>query len=352
MKRCTHPPELEAAVERVRACFPTSSDLLSKQYRTAQRATVSEGFCSVASEAVWQDAQRYGYKGRNASWHESSGERFSHWWLVSPDDCILDPTADQFSPKQLRKIYAAGKPGGFPGIRRPEGVPVVGSKARKLRERAGLGAQQTTFTEYVIRKEADSPPARSYREHLEREAAPGLFDPAGSQTVLDYTTTAYPSKRGPEMGLRCPVFNVRVTRNQRDVRAEAFLQDGARMGLVKALVRDDSTVAVNWSSMLEGGGSLDAHRTRDDYRRCGVGARLYEAVAQHACENNLVMTSDTSLRSNSAAFWERQVAKGRARYDESMERYVVLDACGIRSTGMRGLTIKSKSKRKSRRKSR
>lgn len=139
MKRCTHPPELEAAVERVRACFPTSTDLLSKQYRKAQRATASEGFCSVASEAVWQDAQRYNYKGRNASWYAPSGERFSHWWLVSPDDCILDPTADQFSPKQRRKIYAAGKPGGFPGIRRPEGVPVVGGKARKLRERAGLG---------------------------------------------------------------------------------------------------------------------------------------------------------------------------------------------------------------------
>jgi len=139
MKRCTHPPELEAAVERVRACFPTSTDLLSQQYRKAQRATASEGFCSVASEAVWQDAQRYGYKGRNASWYAPSGERLSHWWLVSPDDCILDPTADQFSPKQLRKVYAAGKPGGFPGIRRPEGVPVVGGKARKLRERAGLG---------------------------------------------------------------------------------------------------------------------------------------------------------------------------------------------------------------------
>lgn len=348
MKRCKHPPELEAAVERVRACFPTSTDLLSKQYRKAQRATVSEGFCSVASEAVWQDAQRYGYKGRNASWHEPSGERFSHWWLVSPDDCILDPTADQFSAEQLRKIYAAGKPGGFPGIRKPEGVPVVGSKARKLRERAGLGAKQTTFTEYLIKQEEDLPPARSFAEHREREAAPRLFDPASSQTVLDYATTAYPSQRGAKMGLRCPVFSVRVTQSPQGIRAEAFKPDGLRMGMVMAHVSGDSTVAVGWSSMLDGGGLLDERSSSFDYRRCGVGPRLYEAIAQYACENNLVMTSDTSLRSNSMAFWERQVAKGRARYDESMERYVVLDACATKRSGMNGIRKRKRTKRRKR----
>jgi len=139
MKRCTHPTEIVEAVERVRACFPSSTDLLSKQYQKRQRATASEGFCSVASESVWFEAQKYGYRGRNASWRSSDGERFSHWWLVSPDDCVLDPTSDQFSPEELRKIYAIGKPGGFPGIRRPEGVPTPSARARTMRERAGLG---------------------------------------------------------------------------------------------------------------------------------------------------------------------------------------------------------------------
>ena len=140
MKRCAHPPELVAVVKRVRACFPSSVDLLSKPYRERKRRTRSEGFCAVASEAVWFDAQRYGYKGRNASWFDPNGERQSHWWLVSPEGCILDPTADQFTPAQRKQIYAIGKGGGFPGIRKdPRGARVPSETARKMRARAGLG---------------------------------------------------------------------------------------------------------------------------------------------------------------------------------------------------------------------
>lgn len=342
MKRCTHPPELEAAVKRVRACFPTSTDLLSKQYRKAQRATVSEGFCSVASEAVWQDAQRYGYKGRNASWHEPSGERFSHWWLVSPDDCILDPTADQFSAEQLRKIYAAGKPGGFPGIRKPEGVPVVGSKARKLRERAGLGAEQMTFDDYL-----------SERGRLTDAMA---FDPQSPYTKQDYTTQAYPSARGREMGLGCGIFRVVLWDEDGALTASAIRSDGVKMGQAQAYVRrrylgdegDTKTLSVTWSSLLQRGRTVDEQDADPgtDFRRCGVGARLYEAFAKYACDHGLVMTSDDTLSSNSKRFWQKQVEKGRA-YRNDSGLYVVSDACQA-ARGMNGIRKRKRTKRRKR----
>jgi hypothetical protein len=167
------------------------------------------------------------------------------------------------------------------------------------------------------------------------------FDLRPSDTVLDYATTAYPSKRGEKMGLRCPVFNIRVRSSDADVVAYAIRNDNTVMGKARA-EKYDRYLSVVWSSLLEGGKELYQSSRKTDFRGCGVGPRLYEALAAHACKNDLTMTSDRRLSSDSRAFWKRQQEKGRAKYDEDAKRFVVLDACGIRSTGMRGLRKKRK----------
>jgi len=177
-----------------------------------------------------------------------------------------------------------------------------------------------------------------------REAA-RLFDPQSEETVLDYATTAYPSARGAKMGLQCPIFNVRVRSSDADVVAYAIRNDGTMMGKVRA-EKYDSYLSVAWSSLLEGGENLTGSRATD-FRRCGVGPRLYEAVAEYACKNDLTMTSDRTLYPNSRAFWERQREKGRAEYDEKARRFVVIDACAVRQTGMNG--IRKKRRRSKRR---
>jgi hypothetical protein len=213
------------------------------------------------------------------------------------------------------------------------------------------------YSEYALAVSRENAAARATRDvgRTRREVAEA-FDPQGTDTVLDYATTAYPSKRGEKMGLRCPVFNVRVRAEQNTVRAYAIRNDGQVMGVVKAYLRTAEVngrelASVGWSSLLQGGESLDFGKGGStDFRGCGVGPRLYEAIAAFACNNDLTMTSDETLYPNSRAFWERQQEKGRASYDTELGRFVVDDACNIKRTGMRGLTIKSTRKSRKRRK--
>jgi GNAT superfamily N-acetyltransferase len=221
--------------------------------------------------------------------------------------------------------------------RRPEPTPAfIAAKARK----------QQKYDKYLatITKESRAN-ADVVLDRSQRQQAARAFDPQSSITVLDYATTAYPSARGAEMGLQCPVFYVRVRASPSAIVASAIRSDGTVMGKVSA-AKDYYYLSVSWSSLLEGGESLHSVSRTTDFRRCGVGPRLYEAVAAYACKNKLTMTSDTTLYPNSRKFWERQQEKGRAWYNEDAERFVVFDACGIQRTGMRGLGKRGRKKRK------
>jgi GNAT superfamily N-acetyltransferase len=59
----------------------------------------------------------------------------------------------------------------------------------------------------------------------------------------------------------------------------------------------------------------------DDWHGCGVGTRLYEVMAQHACEQGLALHSDTTLSDFSKSFWRKQERKGRARFNQETGRY-------------------------------
>lgn len=52
--------------------------------------------------------------------------------------------------------------------------------------------------------------------------------------------------------------------------------------------------------------------TNEDYRRCGVGTRLYQAALAEACQRGLRLASDTTRTPMSEGFWAKQVRKGRA----------------------------------------
>ena len=201
--------------------------------------------------------------------------------------------------------------------------------------------------------------ASEFPRPLATEEEAARFNPQGPSR-LEYSVQAYPSARGAEMGLKCPVFRVAVKTEsdggEKYVIAVALRNDGRRMGIVKAKLinadRDGTPLAaVSWSSLLDGGSTLNydraAREPEIDFRRCGVGPRLYEAIAAYACKNNRKMASDRTLLANSWAIWERQQNKGRAKYDTLEGRYIVLDTCGIKRTGMRGLGKHSrKSKRR------
>jgi hypothetical protein len=51
----------------------------------------------------------------------------------------------------------------------------------------------------------------------------------------------------------------------------------------------------------------------DRLRRCGVATRLYAAMAKVACDAGGVLSSDVIRKPAAEAFWQKQVAKGRAR---------------------------------------
>jgi hypothetical protein len=92
------------------------------------------GHCAVASEALWAaKARELGYKTRVGKTDQGG----THWWLVSPTGCVLDPTSAQFSKSHLERIYARGRAAGPQGVRYRKGVLVPSERARELLRRAG-----------------------------------------------------------------------------------------------------------------------------------------------------------------------------------------------------------------------
>ena len=50
----------------------------------------------------------------------------------------------------------------------------------------------------------------------------------------------------------------------------------------------------------------------EDYQRCGLGTKLYEAAARWACASGRQLRSDEVRSAASDGFWRKQAAKGRA----------------------------------------
>ena len=124
---CKHPKPLLDLVRRVQACL--TPDLLRKGEGGKHPHA---GHCAVASEAVWaKRARALGYKTRMGR-TDSGG---THWWLVSPEGCVLDPTSAQFTQAHLRRIYARGEGRGPQGVRYKDGRLVPSARAREVLRR-------------------------------------------------------------------------------------------------------------------------------------------------------------------------------------------------------------------------
>lgn len=79
-------------------------------------------------------------------------------------------------------------------------------------------------------------------------------------------------------------------------------QHGQRVGVILANhVGDPLGLQVSWI------------KVDDRLRRCGVATRLYEAMAKVACDAGGALSSDVIRKPAAEAFWQKQVAKGRAR---------------------------------------
>lgn len=133
MKRaapCSHPRALIALTRKVQACL--TPDLLRPGYAGGRGPYA--GHCAVASEAIWAaQARDLGYKHRRGLTDEGT----PHIWLVSPEGCVLDPTASQFSARHLKRIYARGKGVGPQGARYDaQGRLVPSARAREVLRRA------------------------------------------------------------------------------------------------------------------------------------------------------------------------------------------------------------------------
>lgn len=133
---------------------------------------------------------------------------------------------------------------------------------------------------------------------------------------------------------------------QPKVYAIAKLLDGKKIGQISAYVRPaEGWLSVSVASMVSGGGSLDLGE-RDDFSGCGIGTRLYEALAKYACKKGLKLTSDRTLFAPSQAFWRKQQSKGRAYTADG--RYILRDTCGSANdlSGLKLAKPKAKSKRR------
>ena len=129
-KPCDHPKDLKVLTRRVQACL--TPDLLGKKYRSGGHGPYA-GHCAVASEAIWAArARELGYKHRRGLTDEAT----PHIWLVSPEGCVLGPTASQFSPDHFQRIYARGKGVGPQGARYDaQGRLVPSARAREVLRR-------------------------------------------------------------------------------------------------------------------------------------------------------------------------------------------------------------------------
>ena len=211
-------------------------------------------------------------------------------------------------------------------------------------------ARQTTLTDYLNTRAAGwvSPRGGFEREsdaeqYRKLRATGEQFDPNPEELSYSRQVTPYPARRQAE---GCATVRITVEKDyEGNVTAYAYRNtDGKRLGKVATKQIGAKTLAVKWSSLLRGGESLYPGFTppEEDFTRCGIGPRLYEAIAQYACAKKMRMASDTTLLAPSKAFWEKQARKGLAV--KRGGRYYLRSACGAVRAGLNG--VKPKKRRK------
>lgn len=116
--QCTNLSQLRTTIQ---ACL--SPDLLHKNFRPQWAPdNPTWGFCSVASEAAW-----FVLGGSQKGWsaYTARDEKgIVHWWLQHTSGLIFDPTEEQYTSQGKKPPYragAAGRIGGFMGVRKDEG---------------------------------------------------------------------------------------------------------------------------------------------------------------------------------------------------------------------------------------
>jgi hypothetical protein len=103
------------------------------------------------------------------------------------------------------------------------------------------------------------------------------------------------------MAKRCPTLAFTESTSNDSYEAQAHTRAGALVGKIKANREGARHLGVSWVSVSP------------NYMRCGIGTRLYTVAAHAACKEGLRLASDDLRSPFSQAFWEKQVAKGRAR---------------------------------------
>jgi hypothetical protein len=127
----------------------------------------------------------------------------------------------------------------------------------------------------------------------------------------------------------CSPFYIRLVqignRKTGDVWAEAFSSQRSlrKLGEVTATWNQDES-------------ALDVYGAFVGESSCGVGARLYEALAREACKYDSDLRSDLveNMSGYSKSLWRKQVAKDRARWSERATRWRN-DPCEVNFEGPR-----------------
>jgi hypothetical protein len=172
----------------------------------------------------------------------------------------------------------------------------------------------------------------------------GLGDAPG--VLVEYETKPRAGRR-PAPAI-CERLTVRVENQCQSKDSTCELRATARGTTGRTLARlvgwyskrDKTPVTVEWASAIDGGDSLRISSLSEDLSGCGVGTRLYEAMAKAACELGRPMQSDKERFRSSDTFWRKQEAKGRAEWvgeDRSLFRpgddrqargqFVISDPC-------------------------
>lgn len=108
--------------------------------------------------------------------------------------------------------------------------------------------------------------------------------------------------------LTCPHYEIELTTHR--VRGRiAALDFEARIPGVSGR---DGLIGMLMTEIDDNRYSVASIGVDTEYRRCGVGTRLYTAAAKMGCAMGLKLGSDNLRSTYSDGFWQKQVRKGRA----------------------------------------
>jgi GNAT superfamily N-acetyltransferase len=110
---------------------------------------------------------------------------------------------------------------------------------------------------------------------------------------------------------------------------------------IRAYMNGDPAGAMNLTEVYEQGDFVLAvtdAAVKPEYRRCGIGTKLYERAMKIACEQGLRIASDELRSDMSEGFWKKQLEKKRAKCIRGVggrlpegqwpcRRYVMREAC-------------------------